>query len=87
MSDGIVDEYAAEHGLSRSDAYAQLGAHVPLPGPCEPDEIASACLFLASQEASGVTGVSLRVDHGQSALSQAAIPFMVTRYQRSAGAP
>jgi NAD(P)-dependent dehydrogenase (short-subunit alcohol dehydrogenase family) len=87
MSDGIVDEYAAEHGLSRTDAYAQLGAHVPLPGPCEPDEIASACLFLASQEASGITGVSLRVDHGQSALSQAAIPFMVTRYQRSAGAP
>ncbi len=32
MSDGIVGEYAAHHGISRDDAYAELGAHVPLPG-------------------------------------------------------
>lgn len=81
MSDGIVGEYAAHHGISRDDAYAELGAHVPLPGPSEPDEIASACLFLASQDSAGITGVSLTVDHGQSALSQAAIPFMVRRLQ------
>jgi NAD(P)-dependent dehydrogenase (short-subunit alcohol dehydrogenase family) len=79
MSDGIVGDYAVEQGLSRDEAYAELGAHVPLPGPCEPEEIASACLFLASREASGITGTSLTVDHGQSALSQAAIPFMVRK--------
>ena len=81
MSDGIVGEYAAEHGITHEEAYAELGAHVPLPGPSEPDEIASACLFLASQDSAGITGVSLTVDHGQSALSQAAIPFMVRRLQ------
>jgi NAD(P)-dependent dehydrogenase (short-subunit alcohol dehydrogenase family) len=77
MLHGMVDAYGAEHGLTRDEAYAELGAHVPLPGPCEPEEIASACLFLASREASGITGISLTVDHGQSALTQAAIPFMV----------
>jgi NAD(P)-dependent dehydrogenase (short-subunit alcohol dehydrogenase family) len=81
MSDGIVGEYAAEHGITRDEAYAELGAHVPLPGPCEPHQIASACLFLASEDSAGITGVSLTVDHGQSALSQAAIPFMVRRLQ------
>jgi NAD(P)-dependent dehydrogenase (short-subunit alcohol dehydrogenase family) len=85
MSDGIVGEYAARHGLTRDEAYAELGAHVPLPGPCERDEIAAACLFLASREAGGITGTSLVVDHGQSALSQAAIPFMVRRLSATAG--
>jgi meso-butanediol dehydrogenase/(S,S)-butanediol dehydrogenase/diacetyl reductase len=79
MSDGIVGEYAADRGISRDAAYAELGAHVPLPGPCEPEEIAAACLFLASPDAAGITGVTLPVDHGQSALSQAAIPFLVRR--------
>jgi NAD(P)-dependent dehydrogenase (short-subunit alcohol dehydrogenase family) len=81
MSDGIVGDYAAAHGMTRDEAYAELGAHVPLPDPCEPHEIASACLFLASRESAGITGVSLTVDHGQSALSQAAIPFMVRGVQ------
>jgi NAD(P)-dependent dehydrogenase (short-subunit alcohol dehydrogenase family) len=81
MLHGTVDAYGAEHGLTRDEAYAELGAHVPLPGPCEPEEIASACLFLASREASGITGISLTVDHGQSALSQAAIPLMVRSRQ------
>ncbi|HEX3804375.1 MAG TPA: SDR family oxidoreductase [Solirubrobacteraceae bacterium] len=81
MSDGIVGEYAAARGISRDEGYTELGAHVPLPGPCEPHEIASACLFLASQDSAGITGASLAVDHGQSALSQAAIPFMVRRVQ------
>jgi meso-butanediol dehydrogenase/(S,S)-butanediol dehydrogenase/diacetyl reductase len=79
MSDGIVGDYAADCGITRAEAYAELGAHAPLPGPCEPEEIASACLFLASREAGGITGTSLTVDHGQSALSQAAIPFLVKR--------
>jgi meso-butanediol dehydrogenase/(S,S)-butanediol dehydrogenase/diacetyl reductase len=78
MSDGIVGDYAAGRGISRDEAYAELGAHVPLPGPCEPEEIAAACLFLASRDAGGITGTTLTVDHGQSALSQAAIPFMVS---------
>jgi NAD(P)-dependent dehydrogenase (short-subunit alcohol dehydrogenase family) len=73
----VVGEYAAARGISRDDAYAALSAHVPLRGPCEPDEIASACAFLASRDALGITGTSLTVDHGQSALSQGAIPFMV----------
>jgi meso-butanediol dehydrogenase/(S,S)-butanediol dehydrogenase/diacetyl reductase len=79
MSDGIVGEYARERGISREAAYAELGEHVPLRGPNEPEHIASACLFLASDDSAGITGTSLVVDNGQSALTQAAIPFLIRR--------
>jgi NAD(P)-dependent dehydrogenase (short-subunit alcohol dehydrogenase family) len=79
MSDGIVDEYAGKRGISREAAYAELAEHVPLRAPNEPEQIASACLFLASDDSSGITGTSLVVDNGQTALTQAAIPFLIRR--------
>jgi NAD(P)-dependent dehydrogenase (short-subunit alcohol dehydrogenase family) len=77
MSDGIVGSYAGERGISRDDAYRELSETVPLRAPNEPEEIASACLFLASSESRGITGTHLIVDNGQTALSQAAIPFLI----------
>jgi NAD(P)-dependent dehydrogenase (short-subunit alcohol dehydrogenase family) len=37
---------------------------LPIPRPARLDEIAFACLYLASDEASYVTGQTLRVDGG-----------------------
>lgn len=77
MSDGIVGAHADARGISRDDAYRELSESVPLGAPNEPDDIASACLFLASSESRGITGTHLVVDNGQTALSQAAIPFLI----------
>jgi NAD(P)-dependent dehydrogenase (short-subunit alcohol dehydrogenase family) len=42
-----------------------LAAAVPLGRLADPDEIASAALFLASDEASYVTGIEFFIDGGQ----------------------
>jgi 3-oxoacyl-[acyl-carrier protein] reductase len=45
-----------------------LSAHVPVGRVGEPDDIAQACLFLLSDEASFITGTELVVDGGCTAL-------------------
>jgi NAD(P)-dependent dehydrogenase (short-subunit alcohol dehydrogenase family) len=47
-----------------SDVIEKFTANVPLGRPGRPEEIANAALFLASDEASFVTGVALPVDGG-----------------------
>jgi meso-butanediol dehydrogenase/(S,S)-butanediol dehydrogenase/diacetyl reductase len=49
------------------EAYARMIAETPLGRIGEAEDIAKACLFLASDEASYVTGAILPVDGGQSA--------------------
>lgn len=44
----------------------KLASPFPVPRPGEPDEIASAVLFMSSKEASYITGTSLLVDGGAS---------------------
>jgi NAD(P)-dependent dehydrogenase (short-subunit alcohol dehydrogenase family) len=57
-------------GLAGEDAAAQqnllleMASHVPLGRVADPDEIASAALFLASAESSFVTGIELFADGG-----------------------
>jgi NAD(P)-dependent dehydrogenase (short-subunit alcohol dehydrogenase family) len=61
---GLVDlagsDHAAQQGL-----LDQLASEVPLGRVADPDEIASAALFLASDDSSFVTGVELFADGGQ----------------------
>jgi len=46
------------------EAKAEWRARIPLGRFAKPEEIAAACLFLASREASYVTGATLRVSGG-----------------------
>ena len=39
--------------------------NVPLRRLCEPEDVANACLYLASDEANFITGVNLEVDGGR----------------------
>ena len=60
--DGLVARYGKEQG------YAKLARQVPLGKIGEPDDIAYAVLYLASDESKFVTGAELKVDGGISAM-------------------
>jgi len=62
----ILDGLVAR--LGRDEAYAKLGRQVPLGHIGEPDDIAYAVLYLASDESKFVTGAELKVDGGISAM-------------------
>ena len=59
---------AAELGQSLDDHYAQVGASMPLGRVGEPEEAAKVIVFLASAASSYVTGTSVNVDGGASAV-------------------
>jgi NAD(P)-dependent dehydrogenase (short-subunit alcohol dehydrogenase family) len=60
--DNLVERFGKE------EAYAKLGRQVPLGKIGEPDDIAYAVLYLASDESKFITGAELKVDGGISAM-------------------
>jgi 3-oxoacyl-[acyl-carrier protein] reductase len=60
----ITETVWAEPGESGEEAVRRLAARVPLGRYGTPAEIASAAVFLASDAASFITGVTLAVDGG-----------------------
>jgi len=69
MADAEMDQLARLHGLpGREEAYALATSQVPLRRPCRPAEVASVIAFLAGPDAAAVTGVTLPVDAGATAV-------------------
>jgi meso-butanediol dehydrogenase/(S,S)-butanediol dehydrogenase/diacetyl reductase len=68
MGDRAMDDLASAHEITRADAYRLATRHVPLRRPASPEEIARCIGFLASDDASIVTGAVLVADGGQSAV-------------------
>ena len=69
-----VTNYAKESGVDEESAFSRLTENVPLRRVAAPEEVASACLFLAGDESSFITGATLVVDGGLSVVD----PFSIT---------
>lgn len=63
----IIDPFVAMTGGDEEAAHAKLARGIPLGRIGEPDDVAYAVLYLASDESRFVTGTELRVDGGLSA--------------------
>jgi len=76
MADEQMQVLIDKHGLPDVDAaYALVTRDVPLGRAASPDEVAQSVLFLASPAASMITGTSLMVDGGASAVDLPTIAF------------
>ena len=65
VNPGLIDTQIARDVVSGDEqAYAEIATHVPIGRAGRPEEIASAVLWLCSQEASYVVGQALTVDGG-----------------------
>lgn len=69
LGDYSMESLVEKWGISREEAYRHATKHTPLRRPATVDEVASCCLFLASDESSIVTGTAFIADCGLMATS------------------
>jgi NAD(P)-dependent dehydrogenase (short-subunit alcohol dehydrogenase family) len=67
ISPGPIKSNQTMPYFENKEFWASMGAKILLGRPGEPEEIAACAVFLASNEASFVTGADFRVDGGQTA--------------------
>jgi NAD(P)-dependent dehydrogenase (short-subunit alcohol dehydrogenase family) len=79
MADEEMDELASRRGVTREEAYVLATADVPLRRPATAEEIASVCLFLASDESSIVNGAVIRADGGAHVVDVPTLAFQPDR--------
>jgi 3-hydroxybutyrate dehydrogenase len=65
MVSGSLDAIAAKTGRSREEALADILRDKPLKRLIKPEEVAAACVWLASNEASAVTGTQIVIAGGE----------------------
>lgn len=75
LGEGAMAYLAQREGITLEEAYALTARHVPLRRVAEPEEIAGCCAFLASRDASMVTGHVLVADGGGAAVDASTIAF------------
>jgi NAD(P)-dependent dehydrogenase (short-subunit alcohol dehydrogenase family) len=76
MAERAVQEVASRRGITVDEAWSLATRTSPLPRAADPDEIAAVCLFLASDEASAVTGATLVADCGQTVVNLGTVGLM-----------
>lgn len=77
MADEQMQALAARLNLPDIEAaYARVTRDVPLGRPATPEEVAASVLFLASAQASMISGSSLMVDGGASAVDLPTLAFV-----------
>ncbi|MFP4552096.1 MAG: SDR family NAD(P)-dependent oxidoreductase [Spirochaetales bacterium] len=66
VAPGHVRTPLTEHGWGTPEGQARIPKVIPLARLGQPEDIGNACVFLASEQASYVNGITLRVDGGNS---------------------
>jgi NAD(P)-dependent dehydrogenase (short-subunit alcohol dehydrogenase family) len=83
MGDESMDELAERRGITREQAYLLATERVPMQRPATAEEIASCCLFLASDDSSIVNGSALVADGGSTVVDVGGLAFDATIDQPS----
>lgn len=75
MADSELRSLGEAKGLTLEETYALVTRDVPLRRPAEPEEIAAVCRFLASDDASIITGAVIVADGGSTIVDVPTLAF------------